>query len=170
MICAHLFKRSLHTQLRPASAHSIRRFATGGLENILSGGPALPVQVRSLGPNGIQLADGLEIPSACIFLEGKVFLWNVPQTLWEGWTKEHFQIFDVVVPKPEVLLLGTGKSVVQLPLALRNHLSQIGVQVDVMDTWNACTTYNMLSEEGRRVAAALLPHTPSTWETVQTSQ
>lgn len=82
------------------SARSIRRYATGGFENILAGGPAPAVQVRSLGPNGIQLVDGVEIPSACIFLEGKVFLWDVPQTLWKDWTKDHFQIFDVVVPKP----------------------------------------------------------------------
>jgi hypothetical protein len=86
--------RSLRT------TRSIRRYATGGFENILAGGPAPAVQVRSLGPGGIQLVDGLEIPSACIFLEGKVFLWDVPQTLWKDWTNDHFQIFDVVVPKP----------------------------------------------------------------------
>ena len=34
----------------------------------------------------------------------------------------------------EILLLGTGKSVAQLPLTLRNHLNKAGVQVEVMDT------------------------------------
>jgi hypothetical protein len=29
--------------------------------------------------------------------------------------------------------------------------------------WNACTTYNLLSEEGRRVAAALLPLQHRQW-------
>jgi hypothetical protein len=71
-----------------------------GLENILGGGPAPPVQVKSIGEEGIQLADGLVIPSACIFLDGQVFLWNVPSKPWKDWTKEHFRIFDVVVPKP----------------------------------------------------------------------
>ena len=86
---------------------AVRRFHTtstlrypAGLENILGGGPAPPVQVRSLGEAGIELADGLVIPSACIFLDGKVFLWNVPPKPWKDWTKEHFRIFDVVVPKP----------------------------------------------------------------------
>ena len=47
----------------------------------------------------------------------------------------HLQlIFIETTSMSEVLLLGTGKSVVQLPLALRNHLSQVGIQVDVMDT------------------------------------
>ena len=30
--------------------------------------------------------------------------------------------------------------------------------------WNACSTYNLLAEEGRRVAAALLPHEPMQWK------
>jgi uncharacterized protein len=29
---------------------------------------------------------------------------------------------------------------------------------------NACSTYNLLAEEGRRVAAALAPETPARWE------
>ena len=89
---------------------AVRRFHTraalrhpAGLENILGGGPAPPVQVRSIGEEGIQLADGLVIPSACIFLDGQVFLWKVPSEPWKGWTKEHFRIFDVVVPKPGTL-------------------------------------------------------------------
>lgn len=84
--------------------------------------------------------------------------------------------------KLEILLLGTGKRISQAPPALRAYLNQLGIQVDVMDTvcepiiiWNvfllnvlpsqrnACSTYNLLSEEGRRVAAALLPLTPQTW-------
>lgn len=70
------------------------------LTNMLAGDVPPPVQVHSISERGIQLADGLILPSSCIFLEGKVFLWDVPNTLWEGWTKEHLEIFDVVVPKP----------------------------------------------------------------------
>jgi NADH dehydrogenase [ubiquinone] 1 alpha subcomplex assembly factor 3 len=150
---------------------AVRRFHTrlalrhpAGLENILGGGPAPPVQVRSIGEEGLQLADGLVIPSACIFLDGQVFLWKVPSEPWDGWTKNHFRIFDVVVPKPEILLLGTGKHVAPLPQTLRNHLNQQGIQVDIMDTRNACSTYNLLAEEGRRVAAALLPQDESSWD------
>ena len=73
-----------------------------------------PVQVSSLSDNGILLADGLLIPGACIFLEGKVYLWDTPalqnnmrtttttttQEIWRGWAEERFQIFDVVTPRP----------------------------------------------------------------------
>ncbi|KAI1796083.1 hypothetical protein LXA43DRAFT_988267 [Ganoderma leucocontextum] len=50
-----------------------------------------------------------------------------------------------------------------MPPALRQYLNKIGVQVDIMNTRNACSTYNLLAEEGRRVAAALLPLTPQRW-------
>ncbi|KIP12888.1 hypothetical protein PHLGIDRAFT_17556 [Phlebiopsis gigantea 11061_1 CR5-6] len=132
--------------------------------NILAGANAPAVQVKNVGPDGIHLDDGLIIPSACLFVEGNVFLWNVPPAPWEGWKPEHFEVFDTIVPKPEILLLGTGKRPVPPPPHLRQYLSKIGIQVDTMDTRNACSTYNLLAEEGRRVAAALLPPTPQAWK------
>ena len=68
--------------------------------NILAGANVPAVQVKNVGPDGIQLDDGLIIPSACLFIEGKVFLWNVPPAPWEGWKPEHFEVFDTIVPKP----------------------------------------------------------------------
>jgi len=69
-----------------------------------------PVQVSSISDQeGIRLVDGLILPAACIFLEGQVYLWDVPllktgnkpnEVQWQGWTKDHFELFDIVVPKP----------------------------------------------------------------------
>ncbi|CAE6427772.1 unnamed protein product [Rhizoctonia solani] len=149
--------RFLHTT-------TLRR--NSALTNILGDGPAPAVQVKSAGETGIELADGLILPGACIFLAGRVFLWDVPtpNDRWSNWKLEHFEIFDVIVPKPELLLLGTGKSAMLLPPKFREYLSKAGVQIDTMDTRNACSTYNLLAEEGRRVAAALLPIHPRSWE------
>jgi uncharacterized protein len=70
------------------------------------------------------------------------------------------------------------------PPSIRGYLKEMGIQLDIMDTVrsttytlrmsadlsdssyfqrNACSTYNLLAEEGRRVAAALLPYTPRPW-------
>lgn len=68
--------------------------------NILAGANMPAVQIKNVTQEGIQLEDGLILPSSCLFIEGKVFLWNVPPTPWEGWKPEHFEIFDTVVPKP----------------------------------------------------------------------
>ena len=77
-----------------------RRGEPTKIHNILGGGPAPPVQVRGITKSGIELADGLILPSSCIFLDGNVFLWDVPNSLWNEWGKENFEIFEVVVPKP----------------------------------------------------------------------
>ena len=57
---------------------------------------------------------------------------------------------------PEVILLGTGARQ-RFPDAhvLRPALER-GVAVEVMDTRAACRTYNLLAQEGRQVAAALI--------------
>jgi hypothetical protein len=70
------------------------------LTNILAGEVPPPVQVKSITNAGILLQDGRLLPSACIFLEGEVLLWDVPPTLWKGWDESRFEVFDVVVPKP----------------------------------------------------------------------
>lgn len=87
-------------QLCIRQLHSSRPIRASGLTNILAGGPAVSLQVKNVSAAGIELADGLILPSACIFLDGKVFLWDVPSKLWDGWGKEHFEIFETVVPKP----------------------------------------------------------------------
>jgi len=58
--------------------------------------------------------------------------------------------------KIDILLIGCGKSMQLLPRDFSERWRQNSVAVDVMDTGAACRTYNILSAEGRRVAAALI--------------
>ncbi|KAG9016123.1 hypothetical protein FRB93_011597 [Tulasnella sp. JGI-2019a] len=148
-----------------------------GFTNMLSdhGAPPPPVMVKRMTDAGVELIDGLLIPRSCIFLDGRVFLWDALPPPKGGnlahLTKEMFEMFEVVVPKPELLILGTGHSTLPVPPEIRKYLSSIGVgPIDVMDTWNACSTFNMLAEEGRRVAAALLVGSPDgSWKLSQTT-
>jgi len=148
-----------------ASAPRRRPEAPTVFTNILAGDTPPPVQVSSVSADGIQLSDGLIISSSCIFVEGKVLLWDVPlgADLWSKWRKEHLEVFEVVVPRPEILLLGTGERISMPPPFIRTYLNTLGIQLDIMDTRNACSTYNLLAEEGRRVAAALLPYHSQAW-------
>lgn len=59
--------------------------------------------------------------------------------------------------KCDVLLIGTGQNSSFLSPAQRQRFRDAGFNVDVMDTGAACRTFNVLSAEGRRVVAALLP-------------
>lgn len=56
----------------------------------------------------------------------------------------------------ELLLLGTGTDLVPAPRPLRARLREAGIVTEPMATGAAARTYNILLNEGRRVAAALI--------------
>lgn len=56
----------------------------------------------------------------------------------------------------DFLLVGTGRDPALLSAPLRSRLKEIGLSFDAMPTGGATSTYNILLEERRRVAAALL--------------
>ncbi|SFP36562.1 Uncharacterized conserved protein, contains Mth938-like domain [Nitrosomonas cryotolerans] len=86
----------------------------------------------------------------------------LPDKVIENWPvkalgqleSEHF---ECILPfRPEIVLLGTGSNFNFPHHSLINHLVKSGIGIEVMDTKATCRTYNILIEEGRRVAAALL--------------
>ena len=58
--------------------------------------------------------------------------------------------------KPEIVLLGTGRSIRFPHPRLTADLTAARIGVDVMDFQAACRTYNVLAAEGRLVVAALI--------------
>ena len=61
-----------------------------------------------------------------------------------------------LVGQVDMVLIGTGAHSRVVPPKQRAVLSaQMGCVIDVMDTPSACRTYNVLTAEGRRVAAAM---------------
>ncbi len=65
--------------------------------------------------------------------------------------------FAFLAGEIDVLLIGAGATTPLVPPAVRAAFKAQGLQVEVMDTGAACRTFNVLSAEGRRVAAALMP-------------
>jgi uncharacterized protein len=56
----------------------------------------------------------------------------------------------------EVVLIGCGARLTQIPRELRQVLRQSGLAAELMDTGAACRTYNVLAAEERKVVAALI--------------
>jgi uncharacterized protein len=56
----------------------------------------------------------------------------------------------------EILLLGTGDTIVPVSSEVRAAFREKGVGLEVMDTGAVARTYNVLLAEGRRVAAAVI--------------
>ncbi len=65
-------------------------------------------------------------------------------------------MFDEPAGEVQILLLGTGASLVLPARSLRLALKQRGIGVDPMATTHAVSTYNILLGEGRKVAALLI--------------
>ncbi|XP_047978996.1 uncharacterized protein LOC125220906 [Salvia hispanica] len=58
----------------------------------------------------------------------------------------------------EILVLGCGRHIQPVNPELRSFIRSTGMKLEVIDSRNAASTYNILNEEGRIVAAALIPH------------
>ncbi|KAE8646648.1 hypothetical protein Csa_005003 [Cucumis sativus] len=73
-------------------------------------------------------------------------------------TSDSLSIFQIVRPIPEILILGCGRYTEPVNPELRQFIRSTGMKLEAVDTRNAASTYNILNEEGRIVAAALLPY------------
>jgi uncharacterized protein len=86
----------------------------------------------------------------------------LPDHIIENWQAKTFEQMEaghfecLASFQPEIVLLGTGANLQFPHHTLMQTLSQSGVGIEVMDTHATCRTYNILVDEGRRVAAALL--------------
>lgn len=110
-------------------------------------------QIQAYSPgNSITVNNKKHTKSLIISADLLITDWE-PQSLAEIKHRHWKTVIDL---KPEILLLGTGKTfkipTSQLLTPLYNH--QIGVEC--MDTGAACRTYVALSAESRHVVAVLL--------------
>ena len=60
--------------------------------------------VDSVTETTFKLTDGIICPSNVILINAGAFMWDVPPPSlgWEGWSKEMFEVFEVISPKPGV--------------------------------------------------------------------
>ena len=72
----------------------------------------------------------------------------------EDLSTEHFS--NIIEMDPELLIIGTGNTLVFPPVETYAELIRLGVGVEIMDTGAACRTYNILTGEGRHVVAGLI--------------
>ncbi|EXB70691.1 hypothetical protein L484_023877 [Morus notabilis] len=73
-------------------------------------------------------------------------------------TPDSLSIFKVVRPIPEILILGCGRNIEPVDPELRRFIRSTGMKLEALDSRNAISTYNILNEESRIVAAALVPY------------
>jgi len=88
-------------------------------------------------------------------IEGPALVTLTRATSWGG--LEDVAALEALAGDVDVIFLGMGAEIAHAPKGLRQTLEALGIGVEVMASPAACRTYNVLANEGRRIAAALLP-------------
>jgi uncharacterized protein len=89
-----------------------------------------------------------------VILTGRELIADWPPRTVAELTEDHLR--PVFALNVDVVLLGTGRTQ-EFPVArILAAAGRAGVGLEVMDTAAACRTYNVLLQEERRVAAALM--------------
>jgi uncharacterized protein len=84
-----------------------------------------------------------------------------------AWPAEHFEDLDaghfaqLAAVQAEVVIFGSGSRIRFPQAAWLKPLIERRIGVETMDTAAACRTYNILAQEGRDVAVALLLEQPA---------
>ena len=108
--------------------------------------------IRAYAPGSVTVNQDIYRASVVVTPDRIVTEW--PPRAFAELTAAHFEALRAL--DPEIVLLGTGTRL-QFPApVLTQSLVLAGIGFEIMDTGAACRTYNVLMNEGRRVAAALL--------------
>jgi uncharacterized protein len=114
--------------------------------------PAGRPTIQSYGSDGFRVSGTLYNSPVYVF-PGGVVEWRPEAPIGP----EAFAIAIERRGEFDLLLIGCGARGDSLSVELPVSLRQRGLAAELMATGAACRTYNLLSAEGRRVAAALLP-------------
>lgn len=88
-------------------------------------------------------------------IEGSVLVLPNATLSWGGY--EDRESLIAAAGDLDVVFVGTGAEVAQVPADFRTALEEAGLGVEIMNAPTACRTYNVLLSEGRRVGLALFP-------------
>lgn len=109
--------------------------------------------IAGYGGGGFRIGDQKFKGSLIMTPEG-FYPWTVQQH--QDITVASLKKITTVADKIELLLIGMGQNMAFLNKDVRAALAAKNISIDVMATGAAARTYNVLLQEGRRVAVALV--------------
>jgi len=108
--------------------------------------------IRSFSPGELLVNDEVITGPVILTPEAIIVDWRPPSI-------DELSITDfgaALAIEPELILLGTGERQTFPPMTLATAIMRAGIGFETMGTAAACRTFNVLTSEGRRVAAALI--------------
>jgi NADH dehydrogenase [ubiquinone] 1 alpha subcomplex assembly factor 3 len=111
IIPIEMLRSQLLRLARPNSARAIHTTRPAlSLTNIFDTADRPSLTIAKLTPKGFHLSDDLVVPGGLVLAGYQALLWDVDppkgdgsagiDAAWAGWTKERFQVFESVVPRP----------------------------------------------------------------------
>ncbi|OIN92693.1 MAG: hypothetical protein AUJ20_06945 [Comamonadaceae bacterium CG1_02_60_18] len=108
--------------------------------------------IHGYGSDWIQVGDEKITHSVVLSSRGEHFAWHCER--FEDLTAAHFE--QLARLQTELVIFGSGDKLRFVSPALTQALIIQQIGLETMDTPAACRTYNVLANEGRIVACALL--------------
>ena len=112
-----------------------------------------PAPIDAYGQGGFRFVD-MSHRGSLLCLPDGIWAWPVTQAsdINEASLARVFENAQAI----DTLILGTGRDIWRPQPELREALRAVQIVLDPMQTGSAITTYNIMLDEGRRVAAALI--------------
>lgn len=138
----------------PSSSPISDSFAVPSMSS-KSAAPSSDNQSIQRSPGAMPPNNRIILHSSVIMYQNVVFCWS-PKT-FDDVTVESLSFLRTLTPRPEMILLGTGSEIShQLPPDVAQFLAELGIGCELMGSGNAIGTYNILTDEGRTVLAAMV--------------
>ncbi|KAL8612749.1 hypothetical protein ACOMHN_033748 [Nucella lapillus] len=106
---------------------------------------------------GFRLSNGFRIIGPCVLFPRSILHWGVGGT--HELNGESLSLFSMLEPKLDILVLGVGDHGVKYDRNIIKYLRSNKINVEILPTDQACSTFNFLNAERRIVAAGLIPPT-----------
>ncbi len=110
--------------------------------------------IEAYGGGGFRVA-GERYEGSILILDDVVLAWAV-QNLTAVTPDAFAPVLAAGLETVEFVLLGTGAALAPPPKPIREAMQAARLGLEVMTTPEACRLYNLMAEDGRRVAAALI--------------
>ncbi|KAJ2157489.1 hypothetical protein GGF46_004461 [Coemansia sp. RSA 552] len=137
-----------------------------GIANIFRADPNMVSVLENL-PTGFRLSNNATFYGPLLVVNNTPFTLKIPPPKSDAHGRvqnpislldpQALELLRVVVPKPELVVVGGGASISQLSTEAHKYLTSIGLKVELASTKHATSTFNTLSEEGRNAALLAIP-------------
>lgn len=111
--------------------------------------------VNTYSDKGFRLANNIFIVGSILLFPTHVYSWNVRRGI--DITPESLFIFDLIVPKTKIIIIGYGEEGEPYDSSIPLILKKKGISCEMLTTPNAVTTYNFLVHDAVHVAGAFVP-------------